>query len=189
MAHYYWICKNKGVPVGRALTTLSVINNKSLSELFSTLKEQFYQLNEEPVIDAIESMYILLDQDIDITKFLSLISQKISWNRGPCVQESLIIALNIIKKKNINMDNYFIDDILVGLDNILKSDNEHGDSNESFLGHLEKKVSAAKLASYLFSEYITLGREIPVTLREWSDHCTSSDEFEEIRNAWVYRAN
>ncbi|EKY3880930.1 SIR2 family protein [Enterobacter hormaechei] len=181
--------QSKGVPVGRALTTLSLINNKPLSELFSTLKGQFYQLNEEPVIDAIESMYILLDQDRDITKFLSLISQKISWNRGPCVQESLIIALEIIKKKNIKMDDCFIDDILVGLNNILKSDNEIGDNNESFLDHLEKKVSAAKLASYLFSECMMLGRELPVTLKEWSDHCTSSDEFEEIRNAWIYKAN
>lgn len=178
--------QSRGVPVGRALTTLSIINNTPLSELFSSLKKQFHQLNEEPVIDAIESMYILLDQDIDITQFLSLISQKISWNRGPCVQESLIIALNIIKRKKINLDNYLIDDILVGLNNILKSDKELGDSNESFLGHLEKKVSAAKLASHLFSEHMTLGREIPITLIEWRDHCTSSDEFEEIRNAWIY---
>ncbi|MCU2900661.1 hypothetical protein N8S35_15550 [Enterobacter hormaechei subsp. steigerwaltii] len=87
------------------------------------------------------------------------------------------------------MDDCFIDDILVGLNNILKSDNEIGDNNESFLDHLEKKVSAAKLASYLFSECMMLGRELPVTLKEWSDHCTSSDEFEEIRNAWIYKAN
>ncbi|WP_368757644.1 hypothetical protein [Klebsiella sp. P1CD1] len=91
--------QSRGVPVGRALTTLSIINNTNLPGLFSDLKKQFYQLNEEPVIDAIESMYILLDQDFDITQFLSLISQKICWNRGPCVQETLIIALNIIKRK------------------------------------------------------------------------------------------
>lgn len=179
--------QSMGVPVGRALTTLSIINNTPLSELFSNLKKQFYQLNEEPVIDAIESMYILLDHDVDISQFLSLISQKISWNRSPCVQESLILALNLIKRKNINLDNDFIDDILVGLNNILKSDRELGNNNESFLVHLEKKVSAAKLASYLFSEYMTVGNEIPITLREWRDHCTSSDEFEEIRNSWFYK--
>ncbi|TCC67075.1 SIR2 family protein, partial [Citrobacter braakii] len=177
--------QSRGVPVGRALTTLSIINNTPLPELFSGLKKQFYQLNEEPVIDAIESMYILLDQDIDITQFLSLISQKICWNRGPCVQETLIIALDIIKRKKINLDNCFIDDMLAGLNNILKSDSELGDSNESFLDHLEKKVSAAKLASYLYSESMNLGKEIPLILREWRDHCTSSDEFEEIRNAWI----
>lgn len=177
--------QSRGVPVGRALTTLSIVNNTPLFELFPNLKRQFYQLNEYPVIDAIESMYILLDQDIDFIQYLSLISQKIAWNRGPCVQETLIIALNIIKSKKVNLDNYFIDDILVGLNNILKSDKEVGDSNESFLGHLEKKVSAAKLASHLFSEYMSLEREIPITLREWRDHCISSDEFEEIRSAWI----
>lgn len=177
--------QSRGVPVGRALTTLSIINNTNLPGLFSDLKKQFYQLNEEPVIDAIESMYILLDQDFDITQFLSLISQKICWNRGPCVQETLIIALNIIKRKKINLDNCFIDDMLAGLNNILKSDSALVDSNESFLDHLEKKVSAAKLASYLYNESMNRGKEIPLTLREWRDHCTSSDEFEEIRNAWV----
>lgn len=68
--------QSRGVPVGKALTTLAIINNTPLSELFYRLKKQFYQLNEEPVIDAIESIYILLDQDIDITQLLSLVSQK-----------------------------------------------------------------------------------------------------------------
>lgn len=181
--------QSRGVPVGKALTTLAIINNTPLSELFYRLKKQFYQLNEEPVIDAIESIYILLDQDIDITQLLSLVSQKIAWNRGPCVQGSLMVTLSIIKKKDISLDSFFIDDIIIGLNNILKSDNKLGDSNESFLNHLEKKVSAAKVASYLFGKYISLGKEIPLPLREWSEHCTSSDEFEEIRNAWTCKIN
>ncbi|WP_164095783.1 anti-phage defense-associated sirtuin Dsr2 [Serratia marcescens] len=181
--------QSRGVPVGKALTTLAIINNTPLSELFYRLKKQFYQLNEEPVIDAIESIYILLDQDIDITQLLSLVSQKIAWNRGPCVQGSLMVTLSIIKEKDISLDSFFIDDIIIGLNNILKSDNKLGDSNESFLNHLEKKVSAAKVASYLFGKYISLGKEIPPPLREWSEHCTSSDEFEEIRNAWTCKIN
>lgn len=179
--------QSRAVPVGRALTTLSIINKTPLTELFSNLKKQFYQLNREPVVDAIESMYILLENDIDLIQLLSLISQKIAWNRGPCVQESLIIALEIIKRKDISLENNHIEDILFGLNNILKSDKEHEDNNESFLSHLEKKVSAAKLASYLLNKYISFELEPPIILREWRDNCTSSDEFEEIRNAWFYK--
>ena len=49
-----------------------------------------------------------------------------------------MVTLSIIKKKDISLDSFFIDDIIIGLNNILKSDNKLGDSNESFLNHLEK---------------------------------------------------
>ncbi len=93
--------KNNGVPVGRAITILSLNNNTPLEEIISNIKREFHQFDETSVIDAIESFYILLNENVDLTQALLLICQKISWNQGPCVQESLELALDIIKRKKI----------------------------------------------------------------------------------------
>ncbi|HFI7048784.1 TPA: anti-phage defense-associated sirtuin Dsr2 [Escherichia coli] len=178
--------KSKCVPVGRAISTLSIINKTPFTEVLSGLRKQLHQLDRAPVVDAIESIYTLLEHDIDINELLSLISQKISWNRGPCVPESINVAFDIITQNNINLNSTSIEDILFGLNDILNSNNEKGYKNELTLDHLEKKVYGAKLASYLFNRYINLDLEPPVILKEWKDNCTSSDEFEEIRNAWLY---
>ncbi|MCS2149325.1 anti-phage defense-associated sirtuin Dsr2 [Scandinavium manionii] len=179
--------KSKGVQVGRALTTLSIINNIPINEICADIKNQFYQTAEKHVIDAIESMYILLDLHIDLSHILLFLGQKLSWNHEPCVQESLSISLDIIKNRTIPLDSDFIQDILIGLHNIIEIDKNHESSNESILNHLEKKVKAAKLASYIYNQHIESGLEMPTILIEWKEACTSSDEFEEIRNAWFYK--
>lgn len=179
--------KNNGVPVGRAITILSLNNNTPLEEIISNIKREFHQFDETSVIDAIESFYILLNENVDLTQALLLICQKISWNQGPCVQESLELALDIIKRKKLSLSSDFVDEIILGLNNILESDKIIEANNEPLLSHLEKKVSAAKLASYLYNSYMECELNIPITLLKWKDVCTSSDEFEEIRNAWFYQ--
>lgn len=178
--------KSDGIQIGRGLTTLSVINNISLNEINSNIKRQFYHTDKDHVIDAIKSMYILLHKDIDISQILIFLGQKISWNHEPCVQESLSITLEILKHRKISLSSDFIEDILTGLHNIIEANKHYKISGTSLLNYLEKKVEVAKLASYLYNQYIDYELEIPIILTQWKEACTSYDEFEEVRNAWLY---
>ncbi|MQB54638.1 hypothetical protein [Rahnella sp. RcJ3] len=94
------------------------------------------------------------------------------------------MATNIIGKNDISFDSEFVTSLIIGLENILSTEDFSDDENREFIDHLEKKVSAAKLASCLKSKFFESRVTPPIIINEWEKICTSMTEFEEIRNAW-----
>lgn len=178
--------KTDGLLVGTAQTILALKSGRILTDSLNDIKNDFYQPNRDIVLESIRSLYMLLDNEdeINLSIILDLLGQKISWNREPCISECLHMATTIISRHKIDLNSNFISTLIVGLENILKTEDFSDDENREFINYLEKKVSAAKLASCLNMKFTESGTAPPHTVKEWEIMCTSMTEFEEIRNAW-----
>ncbi|ELY2772301.1 hypothetical protein, partial [Cronobacter sakazakii] len=82
------------------------------------------------------------------------------------------------------LPDYLIEKILRGLAYQINIDDRDFVDNNEYLNHLEKKLSATKLAASMFRKNETLGIDQPSIIQEWKNMCNSRNEFDEIRNEW-----
>jgi hypothetical protein len=78
----------------------------------------------------------------------------------------------------------FIEEILWGLEIILRETKIEAKNNMSIADKLHVREASAELAYKLVKDMKMNGNKIPATLSDWEKVCQSDVEFSEIKNVW-----
>ena len=176
--------KSDKVPVNSAVTMLSLKSNNIQTSRIRDIENGLYSFNNEDVIEAINSIYVLIRNNEYPPTIIEVLSDKIAWNKDPKLPECYDLVKYIINSCNFDLPNKITDNILRGFTWLANNDDSKFNNNNDYLNHLEKKLSATKLAASMFRKNATLGIEQPQILQNWENMCKSRNEFDEIRNEW-----
>ncbi|MDO6384150.1 anti-phage defense-associated sirtuin Dsr2 [Leptospira santarosai] len=169
------------------------VKNK-ITELESVLigiENQVISSNYEYVADALNSIYRLLDINIEnsenkfISKLIDLEVQMVLWRKSIGLSGSMNSIGLIIEKYPDYVNETHLNKILLGLENLIHETNVFN-NREIYNDYqkLEIRQDAARLSFKLFNLYSDRGQEIPSTLNSWKSICQSEEEFSEIKLQW-----
>ncbi|MCH1911868.1 hypothetical protein L9Z17_08160 [Leptospira noguchii] len=169
------------------------VKNK-ITELESVLigiENQVISSNYEYVADALNSIYRLLDINIEnsenkfISKLIDLEVQMVLWRKTIGLSSSMNSIGLIIEKYPDYVNETHLNKILLGLENLIHETNVFN-NREIYNDYqkLEIRQDAARLSFKLFNLYSDRGQEIPSTLNSWKSICQSDEEFSEIKLQW-----
>lgn len=172
------------IPVNSAITMLSLKKPSEQPQQLNGIEYGLYSFDKVNVIEAINSIYVFIRNNECPPKIIEILSEKIVWNRDPCLPECYDLVRSIINVCNLTISEEFTKKILRGLEELKSINDKEIINNNDYLNHLEKKLSATKLAASIFRQNEKLGIEQPNIIKDWKDMCNSKNEFEEIRNEW-----
>lgn len=176
--------KEDKIPVNSAVTMLYLKNKSTHLVRMKDIVNGLYSFNKNDVIEAISSIYVFIRNDEYPLTIIQAISDKIAWDRDPRLPECYDLIAYIINSCKFTLSDEFIEKILRGLAYQINIDDRDFIDNNEYLNHLEKKLSATKLAASIFRKNETLGIDQPPIIQEWKNMCNSRNEFDEIRNEW-----
>ncbi|MFV8841641.1 anti-phage defense-associated sirtuin Dsr2 [Enterobacter hormaechei] len=176
--------KYSGIPANSALTMLSMKQKNRSLTLLQDISSGLYSFTKTEVIEAINSIYVLIRNKEYPSEIISILSDKIAWSREPCLPECYDLARFILNSNEFTISDEFINKILCGLRGLLFAEGSEFLNNNDYLSHLEKKLSATKLAASISHRNNSLGILQPDIIQEWEKMCNSKNEFDEIKNEW-----
>jgi len=176
--------KNDKVPVSSAVAMLSLKKNDIQKSRIRDIENGLYSFNEDEVIEAINSIYVLIRNNEYPPTIIEVLTDKIAWNKDPKIPECYDLVKYIINSCEFDLPNQITDKILRGFTWLITNDDSKFNNNNDYLNYLEKKLSATKLAASMFRKNTTLGIEQPPILQGWENMCKSRNEFDEIRKEW-----
>ncbi|WP_272567501.1 anti-phage defense-associated sirtuin Dsr2 [Providencia sp. PROV255] len=176
--------KSDKVPVNSAVTMLLLKDKKSQTETYKYIENGLYSFNGDDVIEAINSIYVLIRNNEYPSNIIEILSDKIAWNRDPKLPECYDLVGFIINSSNFSLSDEIIEKILLGLAHIINIDDNSFNNNNDYLNHLEKKLSATKLAAFIYRRNESLSLKQSHLIQDWENMCNSRNEFDEIRNEW-----
>ncbi|ELY4039506.1 SIR2 family protein, partial [Cronobacter sakazakii] len=176
--------KEDKIPVNSAVTMLCLKNKSTYLERIKDIENGLYSFNKDDVIEAINSTYVFIRNNEFPLTIIQAISDKIAWDRNPRLPDCYNLIAYIINSCEFTLPDYLIEKILRGLAYQINIDDRDFVDNNEYLNHLEKKLSATKLAASMFRKNETLGIDQPSIIQEWKNMCNSRNEFDEIRNEW-----
>lgn len=176
--------KKSGIPVNSALTMLLMNQKNHSSNLLKDIGSGLYSFIKTEVIEAINSVYVLIRNKEYPSEIITILSEKIAWNRDPCLPECYDLVRFIISSSDFTISDEFMNKIHCGLTGLLFEDGKEFINNNDHLSYLEKKLSATKLAASIYCNNKRLGIVQPNIIQEWEKMCNSKNEFDEIKNEW-----
>ncbi|QIP90663.1 anti-phage defense-associated sirtuin Dsr2 [Serratia fonticola] len=172
---------NDGLVVMPALISIFINDSPARIAMIDDVYDAIISTEEKIIQGAIRSLYILHDNSIYYDKIIDCLVEKIKWNCGPCLSDCIIFIAEYIAESSVVKSRILMDSLVIGLEKIM-----HEDINmETEVARLEKRVSAAKLASHIHRYLVDKGEIIPEVILDWKLICNSSDEFDEVKNSWV----
>jgi len=160
--------------------------------LANVIKDKLLSEDASCVFDALNGMdfftEIDLDEDIPLTVMESsvFLSEKICWRNNLYLPNALIVMMKLIRKYPVMFynSNEISSNLLSGLKYLINETNYNTDISNS-----EEKLyirqEAARLASVIYRISKDNGVEIPDIINEWKGICCMSEEFSEIKNAFL----
>lgn len=117
---------------------------------------------------------------------VSMLCQYLAWSPTKSITQSLLVLVRIFKKNPVFFTKRLEETTLKRLDKLIaETDYDKGNEDLSIDEKLEVRQASASLAAVLFSLYKSRNSSAPNAVEKWRYICLSSDEFSEIRNAWI----
>ncbi|GKV95854.1 SIR2 family protein [Pectobacterium aroidearum] len=177
--------KSDGFIVIPALLSLSLDDKEMFRDILASIEDNLHSSDEDIIVGVIRSLYILLRKGKLSDSLLRAIGEKIKWNHEPYLIECMNLSSDILHENIPLIGDGFIGSLLSGLQKMHREDENFEIKSDVYLSNLEKRVSAAKLA-FQISKYLSNKNEyVPEIIYEWRRVCTSSEEFDEIKNVWL----
>lgn len=117
---------------------------------------------------------------------VSMLCQYLAWSPTKSITQSLLVLVRILKKNPVFFTKRLEETTLKRLDKLIaETDYDKGNEDLSIDEKLEVRQASASLTATLFSLYKSSNSPVPNAVEKWRDICLSSDDFSEIRNAWI----
>lgn len=183
--------KKLSIPTLKLEAAFVKIKITELESVLIGIENQIISSNYEYVADALNSIYRLLDINIEksenkfISKLIDLEIQMVLWRKSIGLSGSMNSIGLIIEKYPAYVNETHLNKILLGLENLIYETNVFNNKKiYNDYQKLEIRQDAARLSFKLFNLYSDRGQEIPSTLNAWKSICQSEEEFSDIKLQW-----
>jgi hypothetical protein len=143
--------------------------------------------NERQSSDALNATVALLKQSAEnIEDIISTVIQSIKFRTTINLNKFIDLAADIITKYPQYIQGDSINDIINGLSYLIdETIIQEEDDDKDVHTKLKNRVAGAKLSAILKKYFQLMEDKTPSCIEEWEKICLSTNEFSEIRNAWL----
>ena len=180
----------QGIPTIRLEVARLAKSSNGREQLIGRIAAGMLDSEHDDVLDALIAARLLAsavtvqESQGEFAEVGTMLVRGVEWRHRPALLDRLRVVAGMVREFPWFVSSERENSLLRGLAYLVEESATPVKGNDVD-GVILIRASAASLAFELLRHYLKLEREVPETIRRWESICSDSNEFAEVKNAWM----